>query len=639
MAIVPKGRNKVTANPVGGDLSGIRQPDYLRNLFWDDSANCIGRTATLSEYLSPLPGVPEEELENEVVTRTIADYPQLFQIITPINIDRFESLLTNHPNPAYVQSVLRGLREGFWPWANTNFRGYPLTQDYYQQRSFEPHIIQFLCRQRDDEIRLGRFSQSFGRDLLPGMYAMPLHVIPKPNSTNFRLITDLSAGTYAPNTMIQKSDVANLPMDSISELGAALIQFRQTYGNDVHLVMWKSDVSQAYRRMPMHKRWQIKQIHTIEGERYVDRCNNFGGKGGYGIWSAFMSLVVWIGWNILMLRYFIYVDDNFGFERAEAHMLHARLNRRLPMQQVRLLELWDEIGLPYESQKQEWGDTLRIIGFDVDPNAMSVTIPDDSRATFLHLVANFIDSPPSDRRHTLREFQALAGHANWILNIYQLGRPGLCALYNKIAGKFKPNARIYLNQSITRELHWLVDLIQTSPPVRIFNTISWDTLHARAASLHQLEVQTDASGHGLAYYFPSLALAYFSPLPVTPPADTIFWFEALAVCSAINHAADVWASGFSPKLDRLHIRTDNTNTVNMFNTLRAQPPYNPLLISSIDARRRSSLDVRTSHIPGAANVVADAVSRKQFELARRLVPTLTILTFQPPRDALGAIQK
>jgi hypothetical protein len=67
------------------------------------------------------------------------------------------------------------------------------------------------------------------------------------------MITDLSAGTFAPNTMINKSDVANLPMDTITELGAALILFRQLHGN-ARLVMWKSDVSQAYRWMPMHKR-------------------------------------------------------------------------------------------------------------------------------------------------------------------------------------------------------------------------------------------------------------------------------------------------------------------------------------------------------------------------------------------------
>jgi hypothetical protein len=51
--------------------------------------------------------------------------------------------------------------------------------------------------------------------------------------------------------------------------------------------------------------------------------------------------------------------------------------------QVRLLELWDEIGLPYEDKKQELGPILRIIGFDVDPNAMTVTIPHEARSDFL----------------------------------------------------------------------------------------------------------------------------------------------------------------------------------------------------------------------------------------------------------------
>ena len=83
---------------------------------------------------------------------------------------------------------------------------------------------------------------------------MPIHVIPKPHTTNFRLITNLSAGDFAPNTMIDKSDVTNLPLDTITKLGSALISFRQVHRN-TKLVMWKSDVSQAYHRMLMHKRW------------------------------------------------------------------------------------------------------------------------------------------------------------------------------------------------------------------------------------------------------------------------------------------------------------------------------------------------------------------------------------------------
>jgi hypothetical protein len=534
-----------------------------------------------------------------------------------------------------VASILRGLQEGFWPWADTQREAYPVTKDYYRPRVFKDHIKHFLREQRDQEIVLGRFSESFGPDLLPGMYAMPIHVIPKPFTDNFRLITNLSAGDFAPNTMIEKSNVTNLPLDTISDLGAALIAFRRNHGN-IPLVMWKSDVSQAYRRMPMHERWQMKQVHTIEGERHVDRCNNFGGKGGYGIWSAFMSLVVWIAWNLLHIHFFVYVDDNFGFERAEALSFHAHLSRRLPSQQARLLDLWDDIGLPYEDRKQEFGPTLRIIGFIVDPNAMTVTIPNDARSKLLSAISDFVTSTNTDRRHTLREFQALAGYVNWALNVYPLGRPGLSTLYNKIAGKTRANARIYLNTSIIRELLWLSNYISSAPPLRIFSPVSWDPVEARLAGLHQLEVFTDASPIGLAYYFPSLGLAYYAPLPPNPPSDTIFWFEALAICSAIHHAADIWACDFSPKLDRLLVRTDNMNCVYMFNSCHAKPSYNLLLLSSINVHIRSSLDVHACHVAGEHNTIADAISRKKFTLALNLIPDLTILSFTPPRDALGA---
>jgi hypothetical protein len=97
-------------------------------------------------------------------------------------------------------------------------------------------------------------------------------------------------------------------------------------------------------------------------------------------------------------------------------MFHARLNRRLPSQQAHLLDLWDNIGLPYKDRKQEYGLTLHVIGFVVDPNAMTVTIPDDARSKFLSSIADFINITNSDHCHTLRKYQALAGYANWAFN-------------------------------------------------------------------------------------------------------------------------------------------------------------------------------------------------------------------------------
>ncbi|KAF8224517.1 hypothetical protein L208DRAFT_1410096 [Tricholoma matsutake] len=53
----------------------------------------------------------------------------LFKIIMPINIDRFEELLITHPNCPFVNSVCRGLHEGFWPWADTHYDTYPSMVD------------------------------------------------------------------------------------------------------------------------------------------------------------------------------------------------------------------------------------------------------------------------------------------------------------------------------------------------------------------------------------------------------------------------------------------------------------------------------------------------------------------------------
>jgi hypothetical protein len=50
----------------------------------------------------------------------------------------------------------------------------------------------------------------------------------------------------------------------------------------------------------------------------------------------------------------------------------------------------------------------------------------------------------------------------------------------------------------------------------------------------------------------------------------------------------------------------------------------------IDALIDYNTDARVLHIPGEDNIVADALSRFNNELALRLVPNLRIITFTPP---------
>ena len=81
---------------------------------------------------------------------------------------------------------------------------------------------------------------------------MPIHAVPKPGSNKHRLVTDHSAGQFALNNMISHNDIAGVTLDN------ALRYLRQQ-DPEIDLILWKADVSEAYRHMPMHPLWQIQQ--------------------------------------------------------------------------------------------------------------------------------------------------------------------------------------------------------------------------------------------------------------------------------------------------------------------------------------------------------------------------------------------
>jgi hypothetical protein len=188
---------------------GMR-PKYLRYNLWssEEDAN-FGNTAAppcladWTETAKPLPSVPMKELANIHAMSTIRDHPHLFSIITPINVDRFEELLETHPNRPFIESVCRGLREGFWPWADTHYEMYPIIVDEALGMPKKEEETDFLRKQRDHERAKGRFSGSFDQDLLPGMHVSPIHMVPKPHTDKLRMVINQSAGQYSPNSMIK----------------------------------------------------------------------------------------------------------------------------------------------------------------------------------------------------------------------------------------------------------------------------------------------------------------------------------------------------------------------------------------------------------------------------------------------------
>ncbi len=452
-------------------------PKY-RQGFVFSTANAGGsRTAGCTEFKLLVPQPPVKEFENTEALKTIEEHPHLFKITTPIEVDVLKKCLETHPNPEFVDSVLTALKEGFWPWADMQHEGdFPTSWDNARMSPRSMMEQQFISRYRDEEITAERFSEPFGPDLLPGMYSTLVHAVPKPHSDDFCMVSNMSAGSFAPNHMIRHSDIAGSRLDSLHTLFSAILRYKKKapgLNAKKILVVFKSDMSKAYRLCPMHPLWQLKQVVTTgyltseqkaAGElevlvRTVDRNNNFGGRGSGRVWYSVKGLITWVAINIEDIEDLgCYVDDDFSFDEWGNLEYYALYDMFYPSKQTKLLKLWDHLGMPHSKPKQLFGLQLVIIGFEVDPNAMTATMPKDSKAKLALAIRHFASS----NRRNLQEYQQIAGWTNWSFNVFPLLKPGLCNLYAKMQGKTNPFAGIALNNAVKEDLDWLADHVEKS---------------------------------------------------------------------------------------------------------------------------------------------------------------------------------
>ncbi|KIP09310.1 hypothetical protein PHLGIDRAFT_58459, partial [Phlebiopsis gigantea 11061_1 CR5-6] len=562
-------------------------PRLYRGFLWsEDTFALVTPSATLSETLRPLPRPPESERSNRAALRTIALHPELFKVETPVNVDLFEAALRDHPNRALVESVLLGLREGFWPIWDERYGKEP---DEAERAYVEAYA--------QEEEACGRYSPEFGPELLPGMYSMPVYAIPKPGTDKLRLINDHSAGKHALNDAIDRNDVG-MRQDNVQDLGTNLLYHRGELG-DVPLWLFKSDVSNAYRLLPMHPLWQIRQVVSVGDRRRVDWRCCFGSRGSPDLWCTFMSLVLWIGKHVAGIPGLLaYMDDTFAVDPNPGLFWYEPYRTSFPAYQVRLLRLWDDLGIPHRQNKQLFGRQLTIIGFHVDSDAMTVSLPPATITELTAAIREFVLGP--QQRHALKKWQQLLGWINWGLNVRPLARPGLQSSYDKMRGKNFPRAGVWINNDVRRDLLWVASLFESGAPVHFLSARSW------AWDRADLLVWCDASLSGMGFWCPRMNVGFAAPKPPAPSSveDNIFWYEALTVAAAI-----AWAASLRRPPQRLAVFTDNLNSVQMFTSFKALPVYNDILRFVAGIMTSQHIDVRVWHVPGVDNPVADSLSR------------------------------
>jgi hypothetical protein len=290
-----------------------------------------------------------------------------------------------------------------------------------------------------------------------------------------------------------------------------------------------------------------------------------------------------------------------------------------------LLRLWDELNISHSEKKQIYGPVVPFIGFDVDPNLMTVSISDEC---WTNLVAKVLAFAKHGKCHSLQDYESLAGHLNWSFAVFPLLKPCLSAVYQKISGKALSLAPIRVNNAVCFELEWFVKHACASNGIFLLKTVVWDPT---TELVNTTVCFVDACLGGMAFWYLELRLGYQCRIPHGFTAPIFYWEAVTVACTMIAPPSN--------KSRQLVVYTDNQNTVNIWNSLKALAPYNSTLIIAIDSLIKHGTDSRVLHVPGINNEVADALSCFNNALALCLIPGIKLGLFETFLTLLGALKK
>jgi len=280
----------------------------------------------------------------------------------------------------------------------------------------------------DEEIAAGRFSTAFGPDLLPGMYQHANWCSPKPHSTDFIWSPNHSAGKFALNNYIIKADSTSVLTAYRTLVPPACCSGpRRTCTSMVIQI----SMSATYRQIPMHPLWQLKQINTFQGLRHVDCNMTFGSCSVPKIWCSFFGLVIWIVIYIFLCADLLhYMDDAWSYETELALVYYSPYDTFYPCKQVKLMQLYDYLGLPHAKKKQVFqAGARKSLACTLILQLMTITMPAMARDSLISAIRAFVDTAIS-RRCSLLDWQCILGGSIGV-NAFPLLRPALQSAYSK----------------------------------------------------------------------------------------------------------------------------------------------------------------------------------------------------------------
>ena len=439
----------------------------------------------------------------------------------------------------------------------------------------------------DEERRLGRVVGPLNPAEFPRVHYSPMGLVPKGSSGKFRLIVDLSSphgGSVNDGIGPEWCSLEYVSVDSVAVVVARL-------GRGT--ILAKVDIRSAYRLVPVHPddRWLLGM--SWENELFVDTVLPFGLRSAPKIFTAVADAIEWSVRSRGVQTLYHYLDDFLLIARSPdgAQQLDC------------LMKTFSDLGVPIAEEKLKGpGTVVTFLGIEIDTDAMVLRLPQAKISELKSLVRFWLGRGSCQRK----ELQSLAGKLQHACKVVKPGRAFLRRIFELLATVRADHHHVRLNASFRSDVVWWDVFLE-----------AWNgtSLLVGGAQRETIHIFSDASGRlGCGAHWGNHWFQF--RWPGAWGGRNITLKEILPVVLACGTWGHLWV-GLT-----VVFHVDNESAVGILNSGYSKEGQIMHLVRCLFfITAHHDLCVRARHIPGADNVLADAISRGNLSVFFSLLQT------------------
>ena len=509
---------------------------------------------------------------------------------TPIDVDRLQIELSDHPNQDFVNYLCSGLREGF----DTMVSDVPLANieciNLLSARK-NPTDIQELI---ETECKQGFLYGPFSEPPFESYRVSPLGLAVGKYSGKKRLIVDLSSPHDDPlnssdNDLIDK-DSCRLSYVRIDDAIKAI----QHYGRNA--LLCKIDISNAFKIMPIKSNQWPYFCVKWKDKYYVYVRLVFGCRSSPKIFDTLSQALCWIATNNYGIETIFHLLDDFLTVDKPDDCIGERTMALLTM-------IFGRLHIPLALHKCI-GPTvcLEYLGIILDSSKMEARLPFDK----VQRILKFIEGLLGATRCTKLTLLQLLGHLNFASRVILPGRAFVSYLIQLSTTVRGLHDLVSLDNHCRKDLHmWYKFLLNWNGVSLFYDLVSTTST--------DMELFTDASLIGFGGIFKTQWFCSVWPdsIPSVNDDDLSMAFRELYPIVA---AAIIWGKQWTGK--RIVFMCDNQSAVFILQRGRSRCLAIMKLIRKLTwIAATNNFHFTSRHLFGVRNETADSLSRKMLQLA------------------------